>query len=148
MARRQYKQGIFKPSNPQKYNGSYPLIYRSSYEIRFFRWADTNPNVVSWGSESVVIPYFDPVKQKVRRYFVDNNITVKTPTGGEIKYLIEIKPACKTVPPVAKKHSKSLLRAQAEYINNKAKWDAAQQWSKKNNHEFVILTEKELGIKR
>ena len=141
-------QGIFRPQNPEKYKGTLPISLRSSYEWKFCRWADSNPNIISWGSESVIVPYFDPLKQRVRRYFVDNDITLRTKTGEIKKFLIEIKPACKTVPPVVKKQTKSLCKAQAEYINNKAKWDAAEQFAKKHGFEFVILTEVHLGIKK
>ncbi len=147
MARKQFMQGVFRPLHPEKYKGTLPIQLRSSYEFKFCRWADHNPNVVSWGSETIIIPYFDPVKGKVRRYFVDNNITLRTPTGDK-KFLIEIKPLIQTIPPkIPKKASKSYPIKQMEYATNKAKWDAANQWANKNNYTFCLLTEKELGIK-
>ena len=143
---RKYKQGIFKPANPNKYKGSHPIIYRSSYEIKFMRWADGNPNVISWGSESIVIPYQNPLTGNISRYFVDNNITIKNKDGSLQKFLIEIKPSIQTRPPAAVKHSKGLLRKQAEYIKNRAKWQAAEQWAKNKGYTFTILTEKHLGL--
>ena len=35
-----YKQGIFKPTNPLKYKGSFPVVYRSGLELQVFRWMD------------------------------------------------------------------------------------------------------------
>jgi hypothetical protein len=143
---RQFKQGIFKPANPNKYKGTHPIIYRSSYEIKFMRWADHNPNVVSWGSESIIIPYKNPLTGNISRYFVDNNITIKDKEGKTQKFLIEIKPSIQTKPPIAKKQTKGLLRKQAEYIKNRAKWAAAEQWAKNKGYTFTILTEKHLGL--
>lgn len=132
----------------QKYKGTQPILYRSSYELRFMRWCDSNPNVITWGSESVIVPYQNPLTGSISRYFVDNNITLKTKDGTIKKYLIEIKPAVEVVPPKPGKNTKALLRRQATYIKNRAKWQAATEFAKKKGSEFVILTEKELGIKR
>jgi hypothetical protein len=110
------------------------------------RWADHNPAITSWGSESIVIPYQNPLTGRVSRYFVDNNITIKAKDGTTKKYLIEIKPSIQTLPPKATRNTKSLMRKQAEYIKNRAKWEAASQWAKKKNYEFTIITEKHLGL--
>ena len=141
-----FKQGIFRPDNPDKYKGTHPILYRSSYELRFMRWADHNPAVISWGSESIIIPYPNPLTGRLSRYFVDNNITLKLKDGTVKKYLIEIKPFIQTQPPKAVRATKSLMRRQAEYVKNRAKWQAAEQWAKKKNYEFTILTEKHLGL--
>jgi hypothetical protein len=143
---RKFKQGLFTPTNPDKYKGTHPIIYRSSYELKLFRWCDHNPSVVTWGSESIIIPYQNPLTGNLSRYFVDNNITIKNKEGKLQKFLIEVKPSIQTRPPVAKRHTKGLLRKQAEYIKNQAKWKAANEWAKKHNYTFTILTEKELGI--
>jgi len=141
-----FKQGIFNPVNKEKYKGTFPILYRSSYELKYFRWCDHNPAVISWGSESIIIPYQNPLTGRVSRYFVDSNITVKTKTGELKKFLIEIKPSIQTLPPKPSRNTKSLLRRQAEYVKNRAKWEAATQWSKKKGYEFTILTEKHLGL--
>jgi len=141
-----FKQGIFNPVNKEKYKGTFPILYRSSYELKYFRWCDHNPAVISWGSESIIIPYQNPLTGRVSRYFVDSNITVKSKNGELKKYLIEIKPSIQTMPPKPGKNTKALLRRQAEYIKNRAKWEAATQWSKKKGYEFTILTEKHLGL--
>lgn len=141
-----FKQGIFNPVNKEKYKGSLPILYRSSYELKYMRWADHNPAVISWGSESIIIPYQNPLTGKVSRYFVDSNITLKTKDGTLKKYLIEIKPSVQTLPPKPGKNTKALLRRQAEYVKNRAKWDSAQQWCAKKGYEFCILTEKHLGL--
>ena len=141
-----FKQGVFQPVNKDKYKGTLPILYRSSYELRFMRWADHNPNIISWGSESIIIPYQNPLTGNISRYFVDNNIKIKTKDGTIKKFLIEIKPAAQTIPPKPGKNTKALSRRQAEYVKNRAKWQAATDFAKKKNYSFVILTEKELGI--
>ena len=146
MKSRSFKQGVFRPRFPEKYKGTHPILYRSSYEKRFMVWCDSNPHVISWGSESIVIPYPNPLTGKVSRYFVDNNITVREKDGTLKKYLIEIKPSIQTVPPKQTRNTKALQRRQFEYIKNRAKWKAAQEWSQKKGYIFYIITEKQLGI--
>jgi len=142
-----YKQGTFSPKNKEKYKGSFPILFRSSWERKLMLWADLNPSVLSWGSESVVIPYQNPLTGRVSRYFVDFNVTMRDKNGELKKFLIEIKPYSQTIPPVQKnRKTKSLMRQQAEYVKNQAKWQAAMQWSQKHDQTFVILTEKQLGI--
>ena len=141
-----YKQGVFKPKNNLKFEGT-AAVYRSSYELKFFRWCDENPNVVRWGSENIIIPYVNPNNNKPSRYFVDNFIVLKE--GDKTKrYLIEIKPKKHTRPPDPKRYrnKNNLLYEQAMFNQNQAKWAAAEEWSKRHDAEFVILTEKELNI--
>ena len=142
-----FKQGVYRCAHPEKYKGTYPILYRSSYELKYFRWCDYNPSIISWGSESIIIPYQNPLTGSISRYFVDSNISMKTKDGSIKKFLIEIKPFIQTIPPKPGKNTKGLLRRQAEYIKNRAKWEAATAWSKKKGYEFCIITEKQLGIK-
>jgi hypothetical protein len=142
-----FKQGIFTPRNKEKYKGTFPIYYRSSYELKFQRWADANPSVLTWGSESIVIPYQNPLTGRVSRYFTDFNITMRDKNGELKRFIIEVKPHSQTLPPVQKtRNTKSLMRQQAEYVKNKAKWQAAQAYCEAKNSCFVILTEKHLGI--
>jgi hypothetical protein len=144
---KQYKQGIYKPAHPEKCHTK-QNVYRSSYELAFMRWADNNPNVISWSSESVVIPYLKPTDGRIHKYFVDNTITLKDPQGNIHKYLIEIKPAKSLQPPkkTGRKKPQTLLMESKTYAVNLAKWEAAKKWAEKKGYKFIILTEKELGI--
>ena len=141
-----FKQGKFNPQTPGKYRGTYPILYRSSYELKFMRWCDSNPYVITWGSESVVIPYSNPLTGRISRYFVDNNITVKDKNGNIKKFLIEIKPEVQLMPPKQSRNTKALLRRQAEYVKNRAKWQAALEYANKKGYIFQIITEKHLGL--
>ena len=139
-----YLQGVYKPVT-KKYKGSQHPVYRSSWELRFFKWCDNNPNVIEWTSESVVIPYTSPIDNKTHRYFVDN--TVKIKEGDKlVKYLIEIKPKKQTVKPKphGNKKQSTILYENMNYIRNMAKWAAAEKWCKTRGYKFQILTEEHL----
>jgi hypothetical protein len=145
--REPYKQGIYKPVT-SKYKGRNTPMYRSSWELKFFRWCDANENVLEWTSESVVIPYVSPLDGRTHRYFVDNTIKIKE-GNSVVKYLIEIKPKKQTQPPKAhgnKKHS-TVLYENVQYVRNQAKWAAAEAWCKKRGYKFQILTEEHLFLK-
>lgn len=142
---KQFKQGVFRPSNPQKYKGSFPILYRSSWEGKMMRWCDHNPSILTWGSESVVIPYQNPLTGRVSRYFVDFDVTMRDKQGQLKKFLIEVKPYAQTLPPSQQtRNTRSLARRQAEYIKNQAKWQAAQSYATKKGYTFTVITEKQL----
>lgn len=142
-----FKQGIYRPLN-KKYTGKRNPTYRSSWELKFFRWCDLNPNVVKWNSENVVIPYRIG-NGKPRRYIVDNTVSMKQ-NGRIKKYLVEIKPYAQTQPPKphGNKKRSTLIYEQYTYAKNKSKWLAAKQWCSKHGYQFMILTERELYNKR
>jgi hypothetical protein len=139
-----FKQGIFQPKNPQKFIGKF-AIFRSSYERKFMLWADSNPNVLEWSSEQIIIPYKSPLDGKMHRYYVDNHVVIKE---GEVikKYLIEIKPSKQTQAPTQSKRKKpeTLLYENTQWEINQAKWKAAKLFAASKGAEFIILTEKEL----
>jgi hypothetical protein len=143
---KKFKQGIFKPKNLKKYIGQQPIRYLSAWELKFFRWADDNPNVVEWASEAVIIPYVSPLDQRVHRYYTDGIIAIKE--GNFIKkYIIEIKPKAQTtLPTKGRKRMSTMVYETARFAQNQAKWDAAKKWCDKHGYSFLILTEKELGI--
>jgi hypothetical protein len=145
----QYKQGIYKVCHKEKYKGNVNnCIYRSSLELRAFRFMDHNPNVLEWSSEEVIIPYKNPLDKsgKLHRYFVDLYAKIQNKEGIVKKYLIEIKPSSQVVPPKPSRNTKGLLKRQAEYVKNRAKWDSATQYGKQKGMIFTILTEKHLVV--
>lgn len=136
----------WKPTHPEKYEGDVTnIVARSSWEIKFMNWADSNSSIVSWGSETIVVPYRSPIDFKVHRYFCDFKIKVKTTTGIKT-YLIEIKPFGQTVLPQTKNKKRYLTEA-TTFMINQAKWTAADRWAKDRGWEFKVLTEYELGLK-
>lgn len=143
---RKYHQGIFNPKNPQKYVGNAAnIVYRSSWELKFMKWADTNPSVLYWNSEEMIVPYLSPVDNAMHRYFVDFIVQVKTISGVIKNYAVEIKPDAQTKPPKQRSRvTKSYINEVKTYSVNQAKWAAADVFCKKRNMDFVVLTEKHL----
>jgi hypothetical protein len=140
-----YKQNFYKPVNAQKYIGNGMPFYRSGMELRFMRWCDKNPNVLKWSSESVVVPYMNPIDHKMHRYFIDNVVVIKE--GDAIKkYLVEIKPECQTKPPSkhGNKKESTILYENATWLINNSKWEAAKKYAQSIGYEFLIITEKQL----
>ena len=144
---KQFRQGVYKPVNPHKYDGATFPRYLSSWELKFFKWCDRNPNVVKWSSENVCIPYISPVDGKMHRYYVDNVVHIKD-GDSIIKYLIEIKPHKQTQPPKSHGNKKrtTVVYEQATWSINQAKWAAAKTWADKNKYIFQIVTEKDFNL--
>ena len=75
MSNNKWKQRKFYPRNPKKYRGDPTQIFmRSSWETSVAIWLDTNPSVVEWSSETVVIPYISPIDNKEHKYHPDFKI--------------------------------------------------------------------------
>jgi hypothetical protein len=143
-----FHQGKFRPKHPQKYAGDPTnIIFRSSWELRFMVWADEKSSVVKWRSEETIIPYRSPIDNKIHRYFVDFQVQVRDKTGNLQTYLIEIKPEKQTKPPEPqKKVTKKYLEEVVTWGTNESKWKAATEYAKDRGWNFLILTEKHLGI--
>lgn len=143
---RKYIQGIFKPKNPEKYKGDVSkIIYRSSWELKVMIEYDSDPKVLKWSSEEHIINYRD-YTGKARRYFMD--FWVRREVGEDIiEQLVEVKPFAQTQPPKPpKKKTKRAIQEAITYDTNLRKWDAARKFCARQNMEFVILTENQLGI--
>jgi hypothetical protein len=144
--RTQKYKGKFKPENPKKYMGdSDNIIYRSMWERRCMKYFDINPSILQWASEEVVIPYYDSMTKKVRRYFPDFLIKVKTSEGINT-HLIEVKPSKDLRPPVGGKGKKksTVLYEMKTYQLNRDKFASARKWCDDRNITFDIWTEKHL----
>lgn len=139
-----YKSGLYKVTNLEKYIGDHTkIIYRSSYELRFCQYCDSNPKILKWSSEPLKISYYSHIDQKSHFYFVD--YWIKTDEG--IEYLIEVKPTGHLDIPVLKgsrtlKKIKNYNEALKTYIVNKAKFEAAQKFTEQRGWKFMIITEK------
>ena len=145
MINRGYKQGIFRPRHPEKCRSN-SCVYRSGLELHYMRYLDSNPNIISWGSEDVVIPYIKPTDNKLHRYYVDFSLTIKDKNGVLHKFIIELKPEKQCKPPTnhGNKKKSTMFYEQVTYATNQCKWDAADQWAKKNGYKFQIMTEKQV----
>lgn len=153
MAKSYPKVVKFIPRNIDKYIGDpYKIEARSSWEIKFMRFCDSNPAVIKWSSETIKIPYLSTCEinefgqPKQRLYHMDFFLYFKTNDGNTKKILVEIKPYDQTIPPKkrGRKKLETFLNEQKTYRVNKDKWQAASQYAKKMGWDFVIMTEYEL----
>lgn len=130
-----YTQGYFSGSTKIfESQRNKPVIYRSSWELYFMKWLESNPNVKGWGSECIGIKYILVTDHSEHTYYPDYLIEF---ISGE-KWLVEIKPLSQTKKP--KHHNYNSYEWQT-YIKNCCKWRAANQFAQKNNIKFKILTE-------
>jgi hypothetical protein len=145
-----YRQGKYRPQNPEKYNGDPTnIVYRSSYELKFMQYCDLTENIISYQSEEFWIPYRSPIDNKVHRYFPDFFVKYKDKNGNNRHLVVEIKPQKDLKMPETnpKRKTKSWAYAVKTWAVNQAKWEAAREYCADRNYEFRVLTEKELGIK-
>lgn len=140
---RNYMQGLYEIKHPEKYKGDpSKCTYRSSYELQVWKWCDDRRAVLEWSVESIVVPYFDPVSNKKRRYIVDLWFKYMDSKGNVHTEICEIKPAAQTKPPTkGKKKKETIINETATYITNQAKWEAASEFARQRSWNFRILTE-------
>lgn len=131
-----YHQSYYTPINPGKYIGKNPIFLRSSWERKVAEMFDTNPNIISWSSESVKIPYQNPFTGKYSVYVPDFIVTYVDAKGDRISEIIEVKPAKETFLEQAKSQ-----KAKAAVALNTYKWAAAQLFAKNNGLGFRVMTE-------
>lgn len=140
---REFKQGIYKPTYKEKCVNKEPVVYRSMLECRAMRFFDNSPNVLKWGSETVIIPY--KKMDRMARYFVD--IYAEMKIGEEVKkFLIEIKPFSQTQKPIPnnRKKKSTILYESLQWAINSAKWEAAEKFAKLKGMTFLVITEKNI----
>ncbi len=143
---RKYIQGKYKVKKPEKYQGNpNDVFFRSSLELRFFNWLESNSSILSWSSETTIIPYYSPVDKKMHRYFCDIRCKIKKSSGEIETYLVEIKPSTQLLPPKKpKKQTKRYLEECVTYTINQAKFKAAEKYCLERNWQWLIITEKGL----
>jgi hypothetical protein len=142
-------KGIFRARNPNKYKGDPTnIIYRSRWELMVMSKLDEHIDVLEWSSEEIIIRYRSPVDGKVHRYFPDFWVKKKDRNGNIACDLIEVKPYKQTQPPsiMEGKPTKRYLNEVMTWGINSAKWQAAREVCKDKGWNFVIITEKELGL--
>ena len=98
--------------------------YRSGWEQKYMEYLDSNPEVLKWSYEKVIIEYVSNQKtKKIRKYYPDFEVEY---VDGK-KTIIEIKPTKKL---------------QQSTIIKKIK--AAQEWCEARQIVYKIITEIEL----
>ena len=141
-----YRQGLFIPTNTQKYRGDVNKIrFMSSWELKVFHFLDGNPNILEWSSEGVVVPYIKPTDGKIHKYYVDCWVKYRNKLGEIVEELWEIKPKKQTKPPTRRgKSKKTQLNETILHEINKAKWNSARLLCEKRGWVFRLITEDSL----
>jgi hypothetical protein len=134
-----FAQGPYTVKNPAKYVGNGVPRYRSGWELSFMRFLDNNDNVMQWASESIQIPYRNPVTGKQSIYVPDFLITYRTRQNTLIAEVIEIKPKKQSII-----ESKMSNRDRMVVAINYAKWDSATKWCNRNGLKFRVITEEDM----
>ena len=131
-----FLQGPYTVKNIAKYVGKGTPKYRSGWELTFMMFLDNNDNVLQWASESIRIPYRNPLTGKQSVYVPDFLVTYRGRNNTTIAELIEIKPKKQSL-----LESKASDRDRAIVALNYAKWDAATKWAKRNGLTFRVINE-------
>ena len=135
-----YAKGKYVVKNPSKYAGLKNPTYRSSWEWAFMQFCDNHPGVIHWASESVKIPYKNPLNNRNTIYVPDFLVIYEDKNGGKRAEVIEIKPKKETNLSMSGRNKIT----QAKTIQNMAKWEAARLWCKQQNLIFRIVTEDDI----
>lgn len=139
-----FRQGLYTVQYPAKYMGDPTKVrYMSSWELRTHTFFDTNPNVVRWGSETVVVPYIKPTDGKLHKYYVDYFVEYITKSGERKIELIEVKPLKQTTMSKART-PKTKLYENITFAVNTAKWMAAKTYAESKGWQFRIVTEQSI----
>ncbi len=139
------RKGKYLPRNPHKWVSPNNIIFRSSIEQRFFTLFDLSPSVIKIASEKVIIPYYDTVRNKQRKYYIDLIIKYKNKNEEIYTKLIEIKSFTESIEPKKPKRiSEGYKNSIATWITNNCKWNAATKYADSQGFQFVVLTERDL----
>ena len=134
-----FAQGAYVVKNKAKYVGRGTPRYRSGWELAFMRFLDNNDNILQWASESISIPYRNPITGKQSIYVPDFLITYRNRNNQMIAEVIEIKPKKQSIV-----ESKMKANERATVAVNYAKWDQAVKWCKKQGLLFRVITEDDM----
>ena len=88
-----YSQGRFIPKNPAKLVGKADVQFRSSWELTVMNFLDSHPSVIQWASESIRIPYINPLTGKPSQYVPDFMVLYQDKDGKRRAEVVEVKPA-------------------------------------------------------
>jgi hypothetical protein len=135
-----YATGKFTPKNPDKYIGKNKPRYRSSWELVFMNFCDNNKNIIKWASESIHVPYRNPLTGKQTIYVPDFFVLYEDKFGNKKAEVIEIKPKKQSL--IESKVSSA--RDRAAVVLNHAKWKAANEFCKRSGLTFRVINEDQI----
>ena len=134
-----FRQGVYTVKNTEKYVGTRPPRFRSSWEMTFMLFLDNNDHILQWASESISIPYRNPITGKQSMYVPDFLVTYRSRTNTMSAELIEIKPRKQSLI-----EGKMTEKDRMIVAVNYAKWDAATKWAKRNGLTFRVINEDQI----
>jgi len=134
-----FRQGVYTCKNLDKYVGRNKPRYRSGWEMTFMMFLDSNDNIVQWASESITIPYRNPITGKQSMYVPDFFVTYRSRDNTTRAEIIEIKPKKQSLI-----ESRMSDRDRAVVAVNYAKWDAATKWCRRNGLTFRVINEDQI----
>lgn len=140
-------RGKYILSHPEKnLRNARWIMFKSKLEAMFVRFLDNSPDVVRWDYENPMnaIPYFDPVQNRRRRYFVDFVLWTRGPAGTLRETWVEIKSSGETVPPKKGRNKVAYMESCRTYATNMAKWRTAARICQARGKTFRVVTEKDL----
>jgi len=135
-----YASGKYNLKNPEKYIGKSVPTYRSGWEFTFMKFCDEHPNVEQWASESVRIPYRNPLSGKQTIYVPDFLVSYVDKNSKKHVELMEVKPKNQSL----KENLGKSKHNQAAWLVNQAKWEAAKAWCKQRGIFFRVVTEDDI----
>jgi len=134
-----FRQGTYEVRNKNKYVGVGKPRYRSGWELTFMMFLDNNDSISQWASESISIPYRNPITGKQSIYVPDFFVTYRGRDNTTRAELVEIKPKKQSF-----LESKMSSRDRAIVAVNYAKWDAATKWARRNGLVFRVINEDQI----
>lgn len=133
-----YYQDYYVLKNPEKYLGKTRPYFRSSWEKHVMKLFDEHPSVTGWASESVRIPYRNPLTNKVTTYVPDFFVIYTDANGNQHAEIIEVKPANQILGNSKRKRDTAAATVNAE------KWKMAEMWCEQQGLTFRVITENEI----
>ena len=126
--RRRRRRGYFRGTYVSDKTGQH-CVYRSGWELGFMMFLDASPDVVTFASEPIKIPYVSNLKSRRLRNYVPDFV-VEYIDGST--FIIEIKP-----------------KKRLDQATVKKKLSAAHVYASEHGWYLAVLTEvelKELGV--
>jgi hypothetical protein len=138
-----FAQGRYHVRNKQKYIGKGAPKYRSGWELTFMMFCDNHDSVIQWASESIQIPYRNPLTGKQTIYIPDFFVLYQDKLGQQKAEVVEIKPKKQSL--IESRVASAKDRAVVAL--NHAKWAAAMAYCKRIGCTFRVITEDDLFYK-
>ena len=137
-----FVQGYFPLNECKKYQGTGPIIFRSSWEKKFCIYCERHPEIKWWSSESFSLKYFNVLDNKYHNYYPD--FLVHLNNGSTI--LVEVKPKAQLIKPEPPKRKtpkgiESYKWLYETWVTNMCKKQAAEELSKARGWQYLLVTE-------